>query len=118
MKTLIALLVVVASQVSVAAINNSGFEDRHQSLIENAVYNHCNISGTITQVNNDEIVNRVDQGIRDVYHTTTLKVKVGVDQYQADEYTVIVKSEYADVYDHVTQNWGVYSVQQVFCYNN
>lgn len=118
MKTLMALLVVVASQVSVAAINYSNYEERHQQLIENAVERNCGYAGTLEQVNSQEVVDQVDQGIRDVYYTTTLKMTVRVDQGVFDNYTVIVKSQFADMYDHVTKNWGVYSVDNVHCYLN
>lgn len=118
MKTLIALLVVVASQVSLAAINYSNYEERHQNLIKNAVEKNCGFAGTLEQENSQEVVNQVDQGIRDVYYTTTLNFKVRVDQGVYDNYQVIVKSEFADMYDHVTKNWGVYSVENVYCYNN
>jgi hypothetical protein len=118
MKTLIALLVVVASQVSVAAINHSNYEDRHQQLIKNAVEQNCGYAFTVEQVNSQEVVDQVDQGIRDVYYTTTLKMTVRIDQGVFDNYTVIVKSQFADMYDHVTKNWGAYSVDNVQCYLN
>lgn len=118
MKTLIALLVVVASQASVAAINYSNYEERHQQLIQNAVERNCGYAGSLEQVNSQEVVDQVDQGIRDVYYTTTLNLTVRIDQGVQDKYTVIVKSQFADMYDHVTKNWGAYSVESVHCYLN
>jgi hypothetical protein len=118
MKTLIALLVVLASQVSVAAINYSDYEDRHQQLIKNAVEQNCGYAGTLEQVNSQKMVNRVDQCIEDVYYTTTLKFTVSIDQGVQDIYNVIVKSELADAYDHNSKNWGIYAINSVHCYLN
>lgn len=118
MKTLIALLVVVASQVSLAAINYSEYEDRHQQLIKNAVEQNCGYAGTLEQVNSSQVTHRVDQGIEDVYYTTTLKFTVKIDQGVRDIYNVIVKSQLADAYDHNSKNWGIYAVDSVHCYLN
>ena len=117
MKKLLVIAALCASHSAPAAIENSNLEPRHQTLIKNAVYNSCGLSGVVEQTANQEEVIFVDQGIRDVKYTTTLAVKVGVDQYMYDEYSVIVKSEYADMYDHVSKNWGVYSIENVFCYD-
>ena len=118
MKTLIALLVFVASQTSVAAINYSDYEDRHQQIIKTAVEQNCGYAGTIEQVNSQQTTHRVDQGIEDVYYTTTLKLTVRVDQGVQDVYSVIVKSQLADAYDHNSKNWGIYAVDSVHCYLN
>ena len=118
MKTLIALLVVVASQASVAAINYSDYEERHQQIIKTAVEQHCGYAGALEQVNSQKVTDRVDQGIEDVYYTTTLKLTVNIDQGVQDTYSVIVKSQLADAYDHNTKNWGIYAVDSVHCYLN
>ncbi|MEQ1722452.1 MAG: hypothetical protein ABL930_04700 [Pseudobdellovibrio sp.] len=115
MKSLVFLTTVLVSQMTFSAIKFSNYEQRHQDMIETAIYKNCGVSGVIIQLSSDEEVKNVDQGIRDVNYTTEIMVRVGVDQYQYDQYPVTVKSSYADMYDHGTKNWGAYSVDKVIC---
>lgn len=115
MKSLLFAAAMVVSSVCMAEIKNSDYHPRHQKLIEEAIYKECGLSGTVIQVSSEELRAEVDQGIEDVYYTTELKIKVGVDQYLYDEYSAVVKSEYGDFYDHDAADWGFYRVNEVSC---
>jgi hypothetical protein len=115
MKSLVFLTTVLISQMGFSAIKFSNYEQRHQDMIETAIYKNCGLSGVVIQLSSDEEVIKVDQGFRDVNYTTEVMVRVGVDQYMYDEYPVTVKSSYGDGYDHGTKNWGIYSVEKVIC---
>ena len=115
MKSISILMVLLLSNTGFAAISESAYDLRHQSLIEQAVLT-CGYNGVVTQLSSEEVVVNIDQGIRDVYYTTVLSVKVGIDQYMYDEYRVSVKSEFADMYDHSAADWGVYSITSTNCH--
>lgn len=115
MKSILILFVLLLSNTCFAAIVDSTYDLRHQSLIEQAVQT-CGYNGIVTQLSSEEVVVDVDQGVQDVYYTTMLSVKVGIDQYLYDEYRVRVTSEYADMYDHSAADWGFYSITSTNCH--
>jgi VIT1/CCC1 family predicted Fe2+/Mn2+ transporter len=115
MKKMLLLTSLLLSQVSFAAISESKLELRHQALIENAIDANCGSFRELTEVNTSEVVIQIDQGIRDIKYTTVLTGLQRMDQNIFDRFAIIVESEYADMYDHSTQNWGAYSVTKVSC---
>lgn len=115
MKKSFLMLALLISQSSFAAISQSKLEDRHQGLIEEAITNNCGNFRELTQVSSTEEVIVIDQGIRDSRFVTVLSGLQRLDQNIFDQYTITVVSEYADMYDHETKNWGAYSVSSVKC---
>lgn len=115
MKKMLVALSVVFSQVSFASIADSKYEARHLNIIETSIVKNCGNFKNLTQVDSKEKVIVIDQGIRDVQFTTTLTGLKRVDQTIFDEYEIVVESEYADMYDHNSQNWGAYNVTSVTC---
>lgn len=115
MKNVILMFTLLATQASFAAISESKLEDRHQSLIEEAISKNCGRFSGLTQLTNTEEVIVVDQGIRDSKFLTVLTGLQRLDQNIFDRYTITVNSEYADMYDHETKNWGAYSISSVSC---
>ncbi len=78
----------------------------------------CGYSGTVIQIASIEVVDQIDQGIRDVYYTTELQVGThiyGYPKHLPFEYKVSVKSVYSDSYNHPSAEWGVYHVSEVSC---
>lgn len=115
MKKLLLALSLVASQASFAAISGSSLEARHQSVVEKAIVDNCGFFRDLTEVSSSSTVIHVDNGIRDVKYSTLLTGLQRLDQNIFDRYSIAVESEYADMYDHSTQNWGVFSVTNVSC---
>lgn len=115
MKAFILTGVLFLANAGYAAIADSNYDLRHQAAIESAITT-CGYNGAVTQLSSEEEVVNVDQGIQDVFYTTVLSVKVPVDQYMFDEYRVVVRSEFADMYDHSAADWGVYSVTSINCH--
>lgn len=115
MKSALLFLTLVTSKVSYAALANSTFELRHQNLIETAIETNCGTMRDLTVVESKEEIIRVDQGITDVNYVTVLTGKQRMDQNIFDTYTITVTSEYADMYDHSTKEWGAYFVSSVKC---
>ena len=110
MKILLATLVMITSTVSFASLRHTGYEARHISLIENAITKKCGYMLGLDLISKFERIERVDQGIRDVYYVTVLS---GIQNNEG--YKIKVESDYADMYDHRNQDWGVYSVKSVHC---
>lgn len=115
MKMLTVVAALVLSSSAFAKISNSTYENRHLNLIESAITKECGSFYRLTQIESSEEVIQVDQGIRDVIYTTTIEAIDRIDQGVFDEYEVKVVSEFADMYDHANQDWGVYSVTSVSC---
>jgi hypothetical protein len=115
MKSMLFAALMILSQASFAAIIGSDYDSRHQNVIEKAVKSDCGYLRDLTYVSSKQVVVHVDQGIRDVNFTTILTGVSRIDQGVFDNYKVIVKSNYADMYDHSTANWGAYSVESVQC---
>ena len=115
MKTTILALALILSQASFAAISASKFEARHNNVIETAVTENCGYFRDLTVVETKSESIRVDNGITDVKYTTVLTGVQRMDQNIFDTFEITVESEYADMYDHTTQNWGAYSVTSVSC---
>lgn len=115
MKKLLIGFIALTSVSAFASLNKTGYEARHISVVEKALEEKCGRFKNLELVEKSEVVDRVDQGIRDVYYTTVLTGKKRLDQNIFDTYEIIIKSEYADMYDHTNQDWGVYSVSSVSC---
>lgn len=115
MKHLI-LVGLLLSQNSFAAIYHSNYEPRHLAVIEEAVGRLCGVS-TEALIQTSESVEtvKIDQGITDYNYTTALETQVRIDQNIFEVKKMIVKSHYADMYDHNAKDWGVYSVESVNC---
>lgn len=110
------LVFLIISQHSFAAIYHSNYDARHLSVIEEAISQQCtvNTDALIQKSDSAEVIN-VDQGIKDINFTTLLETQVRVDQNIFELKKIVVKSHYADMYDHQSQNWGFYSVESVNC---
>jgi hypothetical protein len=115
MKKMLLTFSIVFSQVSFASIADSKYEARHLNLIETSIVKNCGNFKNLTQVDSNEKVIIIDQGIRDVQFKTKLTGLQRMDQNIFDEYEIVVESEYGDMYDHNSQNWGVYNVTSVSC---
>jgi hypothetical protein len=115
MKKMLVAFSVIFSQVSFASIADSKYEARHLNLIETSIIKNCGNFKNLTQVDSKEKIIKVDQGIRDVEFKTTFTGLQRMDQNIFDEYEIVVESDYADMYDHNSQDWGVYSVTSVSC---
>lgn len=115
MKTLITFLALLISQVAFAKITNSNYEARHLKLIEESISQECGYFFKLTQLDSTAAIIQIDQGIRDVVYTTTIEGIDRIDQGVFDYYDIKIVSEFADMYDHANQNWGVYSVKSVKC---
>lgn len=115
MKYVIATVALISSLNVFAGITNSNYEQRHLNVIEKAIVQECGSFYRMSQLTSTEEVIQVDQGIRDVIFTTTIEAIDRIDQGVFDEYEVTVVSEFADMYDHANQDWGVYSVKSVTC---
>lgn len=115
MKSLFLILALTSTKLSFASIADSKYEERHQLTIEKAITSGCGHFRDLVQVASSEEVIEVDQGIHDVKFKTILSGLQRLDQNIFDRYTITVESQYADMYDHESKNWGVYSVDSVFC---
>ncbi len=114
MKSLILFFTALMSFSSLATIQNSQLELRHQNLIEKSIMDHCQLSnGSIVEINTKTTAIKVDNGITDFKFETLLEVHQRVDQNLFDVYKVTVKSSYASGYDHSSQNWGTYLVDEI-----
>lgn len=95
-----------------AQIKNSNLETRHQDIVATAVFNQCGLQALVqVSVQVEQIV--IDNGIVDQLFKIELAAK-----NSSGAYRVLVQSLLSDHYDHSTQNWGAYSVQQVQCRHN
>lgn len=115
MKKTIAILLALITSPAFALIKGSDLEIRHQELIEKTVAKKCYLNGALTQLTNESQVDVIDQGVRDVYYTTTFETVERVDQVYYNKYLVTVKSVKWDQYDHKDQNWGNYMIESVHC---
>lgn len=115
MKTAVLFFALALSQVSFAALSNSTYELRHQDLIENAIEKNCGHMRDLAVVESKEEIIRVDQGITDVKYVTVLTGQQRMDQNIFDTYTITVSSDFADMYDHSSKEWGAYFVSSVKC---
>ena len=118
MKAFFSLALVAISFSATAEVRGSSFEVYQQKMISEVVANQCGISSDLSQLSHAEVIDQVDQGIRDVYMTTVFEANVRVDQMIFDSYLVKVNSVLADGYDHSNQVWGLFTVQNVTCHQN
>lgn len=115
MKKMLLIFSIVFSQVSLASISNSNYEARHLKILEASIYKNCGHFIKLTQIDSTQKVIRIDQGIRDVQFKTILTGIQRLDQGIFDEYEIVVESQFADLYDHASLNWGAYIVTSVTC---
>lgn len=115
MKQLLLLTLLTLNVTANAAVLNSDLDHTHQAVIAKAVAERCSLAGDLNQVSNSAAVEAVDQGINDVYYTTTFETTDVYDQVVSDKYLVQVKSVQFDSYDHVNKNWGAFVVESVQC---
>lgn len=106
------LIILFMSLSAQAQIKNSNLETRHQDLVATAVFNKCGLQDLV-QLSVEVELNVVDNGIVDQLFKIELAAENG-----SGAYRVLVQSLFSDHYDHSTQNWGAYSVQQVQCRHN
>lgn len=118
MKAFFSLLLVAISLTATAEVQGSKFEAYQQKMITEAVAQQCGISSDLFQLSHSEVVDQIDQGVRDIYMTTVFEAKVRLDQMIFDSYLVKVNSVLSDAYDHSNQVWGIFTVQNVTCHQN
>lgn len=107
-------LITFLSVSAFAAPGDTELERRHMDLIEKAVKEKCSLRlGSVRQISTKVTPHKIDQGITDYSYETVVEAIDRIDQGVIDFYRVEVKSEYADIYDHVNKDWGVYSVSFV-----
>lgn len=107
------LLVTSASEAYV--MRGSSFEERHQSIILQALKEKCSYYGDVEVLSSSVEELRIDQGIVDRTFTTVLQFKMRVDQLMFETYEAKVISSFYDHYDHSARNWGLYVVDSVSC---
>lgn len=118
MKAFFSLLLVSMAFSANAEVYGSKFEAYQQNMIAEVVAQQCGIVSDLSQLSHSEVIDQVDQGVRDVYMTTVFEGKVRVDQMIFDSYLVKVNSVLADGYDHSNQVWGIFTIQNVACHQN
>lgn len=110
MKFLTLAFFMLTSTLSFASLGDTRYEARHIKLIEKAIAAQCGSMQDLVLVSKTERIHRVDQGIHDVYYVTVL---AGVQRNET--YKIKIASNYADMYDHVNQDWGRYAIDSVDC---
>ena len=115
MKKMLFALSLITSQASFATILKSSLELRHQEVIEAAIEKECGYFADLTELKTDSEKVPVDNGIIDYKYSTLLTGLQRLDQNIFDRYSIVVDSDYSDMYDHSSKNWGVFSVSKVKC---
>lgn len=118
MKSLFVSFLLFASSLSFATegpIRESDYEARHQKAIVQGVYELCGLYGVLIQKSSTVKKARIDQGIVDYYYSTKFELRVGIDQYLYDEYSVTVESAIYSAYDHKAKDWGQIEVLSANC---
>ena len=111
-KLLLGLLLVTSVN---AEVLNSDYDVRLNNVIEESITAECNQMDDLTITSSKIVEDNIDQGITDLKISTTLTGKQRYDQNIFDHYEIIVESEYADMYDHSTGEYGWYYVKSVNC---
>lgn len=109
------LLLTLLSQTTFASIINSNYEVRMNDTIETAIVNNCNQMLELTLIKTEKRVEEIDQGIIDIYYTSTFTGKQVYDQNIYDVYDITVETSYDNSYDHQAQESGYYHVDSVEC---
>lgn len=115
MKNLIIAVAMLITTQAFGSIRNSTKEVDHQVKIADAVWAQCGAHRDLTEVSQVVREDKIDQGITDVYFTTTLNLVVRVDNGVFDHYVATVESLLSDSYDHQAKRWGTYQVLSVSC---
>jgi len=108
MKILFLVLFIFVSGPGHATIQDSNYEAPHQDLIMAKLLNDCDLTTRIPpkQLSSRVVIDRVDQGIIDIYYTTHVNYFVKIDQGVFDEYVAIVNS---------SQTYSSYAVTKIDC---
>lgn len=115
MKKLFMIIALIASQSSFAAIIDSQLDARHAAVVETAITESCGYFRDLTLLQVESEAIRVDNGITDYNYNLVLSGLRRIDQNIFDKYIVTVESSYADMYDHGSRNWGVYTAKVLKC---
>lgn len=115
MKKFLMIIALVASQSSIAAIIDSQLDARHAAVVETTITESCGYFRDLTLVQVESEAIRVDNGITDYNYNLVLTGMKRLDQNIFDKYTITVESSYADMYDHASRDWGVYSAKVLKC---
>jgi hypothetical protein len=115
MKKTILFTLLTLNITAQSAILSSNLESVHQKMITDAVAEKCYLSADLISISESQKVVKIDQGMNDIYYTTTFETTDKYDQFVSDKYIVTVQSVKSDSYDHVNKNWGTYSVLSVQC---
>lgn len=118
MKKMLTVLSLLVTQASFAAISNSTLEARQADLIEASITEQCGYFRDLTEVSTSKTIISVDQGIKDIKFVSVFEGLQRMDQNIFDKFEIVVESEYSDMYDHASKDWGVYSVSSVKCTMN
>lgn len=107
-------LIISSSVFAYKGVENSSLSQRHQVKIEEAILKQCvNLYRyKLIQLRSNVQYDRVDNGIVDEAHVTTLKLITRLDQI-VDEYILTVESTISDAYDHQDKDWGIITVDSV-----
>ena len=90
-----------------------GKEPRHLDLVREAIMHECGVKGSISSTTVQVITKRVDQGITDYGYNSEISLRVALNDSRTQILKFNVISDFADMYDHNTKNWGVYHVSKV-----
>ena len=112
---LITSLLLTSTSFAAGTIANSKLEDRHQTLIANAIYTGCGAVGSIKELATQINEKKIDQGQIDLEFISSFELSSKVDQMVFDKYLVEVQSVKSSNYDHVNQTSGTYLVTSVKC---
>lgn len=115
MKMSLIALSLLFAQASLAEIKDSQYEVRHQNLLETEILKNCGQMRDLNQISSIQQVIQIDNGIQDIKFKTVLSGLLRLDQNIFDKYIITVHSEYSDMYDHSSGEWGVYSLNDISC---
>ncbi|MFN3454626.1 MAG: hypothetical protein ACK41T_06655 [Pseudobdellovibrio sp.] len=107
-------LIISSSVFAYKGVENSSLSQRHQVKIEEAILKQCvNLYRyDLLQLGNYIEYKRIDNGIVDEYHTTTIKLTSRLDQI-VDESILTVDSSVSSGYDHQDKDWGLISIESI-----
>ncbi len=118
MKSLfLSVVILLASTIASAdeIIKNSSFTEYQNQKVAQAILHECQIGDRLEVVSQEERIDRVDQGITDVYYTTKMTGIKFYDQGRYNDYKITVESVLFSGYNHNTKDWGTFSVLSVKC---
>lgn len=101
------LAIALLSLTSLTANAYVEVSNRHLAKIQHAVDVTCPAlkGAELIELSNEIVVDRVDQGVRDYYFTTTYEA------VSASQTAVLtIKSAIFDAYDHSDKDWGIIEI--------